>query len=213
MAWQACVLCKKQRRRCSPDCIFAPYFPPSRKMQFHNVHKLFGVHNLTKMITDLDQSQRDEAMKCIIYEANMRALDPVGGCCAIVRHLSHSILENQTQLNRIRHQLAKISEEPQFFHLLQQDVNIAQTTHNNSVSLSSLHQEVPHQEQPFDINDHLQEEGLNSCAAQDSLSLSLSLSSSTHVNHGAGHQERSVDIRFVPSTHAVVHIGDILSPS
>ncbi|KAL1810586.1 LOB domain-containing protein 22 [Daucus carota subsp. sativus] len=84
-ASQACAACKYQRRKCAPDCILAPYFPHLRQRQFLNAHKLFGVSNITKIIRNLEKYDKDEAMRTIIYQADVRASDPVGGCYRIIR--------------------------------------------------------------------------------------------------------------------------------
>uniref|UniRef100_A0A3Q7HR87 LOB domain-containing protein n=1 Tax=Solanum lycopersicum TaxID=4081 RepID=A0A3Q7HR87_SOLLC len=88
---QACAACKYQRRKCAPDCVLAPYFPHDRQRQFLNAHKLFGVSNITKIIRHLDQPFKDEAMRTIIFQSDVRANDPVGGCYRIIRDLQRHI--------------------------------------------------------------------------------------------------------------------------
>jgi hypothetical protein len=140
-------------------------------------------------------------MKCIIYEAETRALDPVGGSFAIVNHLKQSIRETETHLILIRHQLAVCRArqyQPQFFDFLQEDVNIAhdhhQATHTNSLS---LHQE-PHQEpQPMDA-DHLLQ--------QPSQADDIGQSSQRNDQTLQFMPRERLDLRFVPSTHLFIHI-------
>ncbi|KAF5816876.1 putative transcription factor AS2-LOB family [Helianthus annuus] len=103
---QACAACRYQRRKCAPDCILAPYFPHDRQRQFQNAHKLFGVSNITKIIRDLDTPQKDEAMRTIIYQADVRAHDPVGGCYRIIRELQRQIEYSRAELDIVLHQLA-----------------------------------------------------------------------------------------------------------
>ncbi|KAK9066116.1 hypothetical protein SSX86_015518 [Deinandra increscens subsp. villosa] len=103
---QACAACRYQRRKCAPDCILAPYFPHDRQRQFQNAHKLFGVSNITKIIRDLDPPQKDEAMRTIIYQADVRAHDPVGGCYRIIRELQRQIEFSRAELEIVLHQLA-----------------------------------------------------------------------------------------------------------
>ncbi|KAK1375940.1 LOB domain-containing protein [Heracleum sosnowskyi] len=103
---QACAACKYQRRKCAPDCILAPYFPHDRQQQFLNAHKLFGVSNITKIIRYLDQPDKDEAMRTIIYQSDVRANDPVGGCYRIIRELQRQIEYNRAELQLVLHQLA-----------------------------------------------------------------------------------------------------------
>ncbi|KAK4365627.1 hypothetical protein RND71_013507 [Anisodus tanguticus] len=105
-AGQACAACKYQRRKCAPDCVLAPYFPHDRQRQFLNAHKLFGVSNITKIIRHLDQPLKDEAMRTIIFQSDVRANDPVGGCYRIIRDLQHHIDYCKAELDIVLHQLA-----------------------------------------------------------------------------------------------------------
>ncbi|KAL7600930.1 hypothetical protein Lser_V15G26228 [Lactuca serriola] len=122
---QACAACRYQRRKCAPDCILAPYFPHDRQRQFQNAHKLFGVSNITKIIRHLDQPQKDEAMRTIIYQSDVRAQDPVGGCYRIIRELHRQIEISRTELEIVLQQLAyfrtlavqnQTQTQPQFSH-------------------------------------------------------------------------------------------------
>lgn len=45
-----CAACKLLRRRCTRDCVFAPYFPPDEPQKFASVHKVFGAANVSKML-------------------------------------------------------------------------------------------------------------------------------------------------------------------
>ncbi|KAL8139290.1 hypothetical protein V2J09_005311 [Rumex salicifolius] len=102
---QACAACKYQRRKCAPDCILAPYFPHDKQPQFLNAHKLFGVSNITKIIRDLDQRDKDMAMATIIFQSDMRARDPVSGCYGIVRALHYQTEYVKNELEFVRHQI------------------------------------------------------------------------------------------------------------
>ncbi|CAL2245120.1 unnamed protein product [Prunus armeniaca] len=103
---QACAACKYQRRKCAPDCILAPFFPHDRQRQFLNAHKLFGVSNITKIIKHLNPSDKEEAMRTIIFQSDIRANDPVGGCYRIIRELQRLIEYNKAELDIVLHQLA-----------------------------------------------------------------------------------------------------------
>ncbi|CAN4098512.1 unnamed protein product [Withania somnifera] len=103
---QACAACKYQRRKCAPDCVLAPYFPHDRQRQFLNAHKLFGVSNITKIIRHLDQPLKDEAMRTIIFQSDVRANDPVGGCYRIITDLQRHIDYFKAELEVVLHQLA-----------------------------------------------------------------------------------------------------------
>ncbi|XP_059638964.1 LOB domain-containing protein 22 [Cornus florida] len=103
---QACAACKYQRRKCAPDCILAPYFPHDRQKQFLNAHKLFGVSNITKIIRKLDKHKKDLAMRTIIFQSDVRASDPVGGCYRIICELQRQIEYSKVELDVVLHQLA-----------------------------------------------------------------------------------------------------------
>ncbi|KAK4839634.1 hypothetical protein QYF36_023555 [Acer negundo] len=103
---QACAACKYQRRKCAPDCILAPYFPHDRQRQFLNAHKLFGVSNITKIIKNLEPPEKDEAMRTIMFQSDVRANDPVGGCFRIIRELQRQIEFTKAELELVLHQLA-----------------------------------------------------------------------------------------------------------
>ncbi|KAK2653380.1 hypothetical protein Ddye_013236 [Dipteronia dyeriana] len=103
---QACAACKYQRRKCAPDCILAPYFPHDRQRQFLNAHKLFGVSNITKIIKNLEPPEKDEAMRTIMFQSDVRANDPVGGCFRIIRELQRQIDFTKAELELVLHQLA-----------------------------------------------------------------------------------------------------------
>ncbi|KAF8401003.1 hypothetical protein HHK36_014306 [Tetracentron sinense] len=103
---QACAACKYQRRKCAPDCILAPYFPPHHLSQFLNAHKLFGVSNILKIIRNLHPLEKSESVRTMIFEAGVRANDPVGGCYRIIREFQRQIDHGQAELDLVLHQLA-----------------------------------------------------------------------------------------------------------
>lgn len=102
---QACAACKYQRRKCNPDCTLAPYFPANQPRQFLNAHRLFGVSNILKIIRNLDPVHRTDAMRSIIFQSNVRAQDPVGGCHRIIRDLEDQIQRDSDELALVRRQL------------------------------------------------------------------------------------------------------------
>ncbi|CAL1376532.1 unnamed protein product [Linum trigynum] len=110
----ACAACKYQRRKCAPDCVLAPYFPHDRQRQFLNAHKLFGVRKITKIIENLStKAEKDEAMRAIIIQSDVRASDPVGGCYRIVRELQRQIEYGEAELGLVLHQLAICQQQHQ----------------------------------------------------------------------------------------------------
>lgn len=103
----ACAACKFQRRKCTPNCPLAPYFPANQPKMFQNVHRLFGVSNITKTLSSLKtKDQKEDAMKSIIYEAEMRERFPVYGCSVIIRQLD---LQLQYAIDELRCVYAHLS--------------------------------------------------------------------------------------------------------
>ncbi|KOM26400.1 hypothetical protein LR48_Vigan267s000100 [Vigna angularis] len=67
-----CAACKIQRRKCTQECVFAPYFPPDNPQRFAYVHKVFGASNVAKLLNELNTAQREDAVKSLAYEAEAR---------------------------------------------------------------------------------------------------------------------------------------------
>ncbi|KAH7528149.1 LOB domain-containing protein 4 [Ziziphus jujuba] len=93
-----CAACKLLRRRCAQDCVFAPYFPADEPQKFASVHKVFGASNVNKMLQELPEHQRSDAVISMVYEANARVRDPVYGCVGAISSLQQQIDALQTQL-------------------------------------------------------------------------------------------------------------------
>ncbi|KAL5731538.1 LOB domain-containing protein 4 [Ranunculus cassubicifolius] len=97
-ATSPCAACKLLRRRCAHDCVFAPYFPADEPQKFANVHKVFGASNVNKMLQELPEHLRSDAVSSMVYEANARVRDPVYGCVGAISSLQQQIDALQTQL-------------------------------------------------------------------------------------------------------------------
>ncbi|CAN4104768.1 unnamed protein product [Withania somnifera] len=93
-----CAACKLLRRRCTQDCVFSPYFPGDEPQKFASVHKVFGASNVNKMLQELPEYQRGDAVSSMVYEANARMKDPIYGCVGAISYLQHQIEFLQTQL-------------------------------------------------------------------------------------------------------------------
>lgn len=163
----ACAACKYQRKKCKKNCLLAPYFPQDRTNQFLNAHKLFGVSNITKMLKGIEESQRDIAMENLIYHANARALDPVGGVYRTICDLKRKIEIVQAELNFTRQQIAmcrSLAQQQQrqrqdlpygcysYEHLLQQDEDEYVNVDGFDLQNMQQHQEMQQQQQPNPIN-------------------------------------------------------------
>ncbi|GJN07202.1 hypothetical protein PR202_ga25012 [Eleusine coracana subsp. coracana] len=93
-----CASCKLLRRRCTQECVFAPYFPPEDPHKFAIVHKVFGASNVSKMLQELPAQQRADAVSSLVYEANARVRDPVYGCVGAISYLQQQVSQLQVQL-------------------------------------------------------------------------------------------------------------------
>uniref|UniRef100_A0ACD5THL4 Uncharacterized protein n=1 Tax=Avena sativa TaxID=4498 RepID=A0ACD5THL4_AVESA len=102
-----CAACKFLRRKCQPDCVFAPYFPPDNPQKFVHVHRVFGASNVTKLLHELNPYQREDAVNSLAYEADMRLRDPVYGCVGVISVLQHQLRQLQQDLSRTRYELSK----------------------------------------------------------------------------------------------------------
>ncbi|KAL8129860.1 hypothetical protein V2J09_019015 [Rumex salicifolius] len=109
-----CASCKLLRRRCTKDCVFAPYFPSDDPQRFAIVHKVFGASNISKMLQELPVQQRSDAVGSLVFEANARMRDPVYGCVGAISYL-------QTQVSQLQMQLAMAQAEILCFQMQQQD--------------------------------------------------------------------------------------------
>lgn len=101
-----CAACKIQRRKCTQDCVFAPYFPPDQPQKFANVHKVFGASNVSKLLQELSAEHREDAVNSLAYEAEARLRDPVYGCVGLISILQHRLKQVQSDLLNAKKELA-----------------------------------------------------------------------------------------------------------
>lgn len=101
-----CAACKVQRRKCIPECIFAPYFPPDHPEKFIKVHKVFGASNVAKILNELPACHRDDAVNSLAFEADARLKDPVYGCVGVISMLQHRLKQVKLDLDNARLELA-----------------------------------------------------------------------------------------------------------
>ncbi|XP_073142908.1 protein ASYMMETRIC LEAVES 2-like [Henckelia pumila] len=105
-----CAACKFLRRKCLPECVFAPYFPPDQQQKFTSVHKVFGASNVTKLLNELHPQQREDAVNSLAYEADMRLRDPVYGCVGVISVLQHQLRQLQVDLTFAKSELSKYQD-------------------------------------------------------------------------------------------------------
>ncbi|CAI0455059.1 unnamed protein product [Linum tenue] len=117
-----CAACKFLRRKCLPDCIFAPYFPPEEPQKFANVHKIFGASNVSKLLNEVLPHQREDAVNSLAYEAEARLKDPVYGCVGAISVLQRQVIRLQKELDATN------------AHLIRFAYTTSNNNHNNSNS-------------------------------------------------------------------------------
>ncbi|XP_052160763.1 LOB domain-containing protein 11-like [Oryza glaberrima] len=99
---QACAACKHQRRRCTPECRLARYFPANQPARFRNAHRLFGIKNILRVMASASEELRDDAMKSVVYESDAWVIDPVGGAAGIVKGLSQELARLKAELDAVK---------------------------------------------------------------------------------------------------------------
>ncbi|KAF8379996.1 hypothetical protein HHK36_027465 [Tetracentron sinense] len=122
---QPCAACRTLRRRCSDNCLLAPYFLIEEIDKFACVHKLFGAKNVIKMLQRLEETKREDAVNSMAYEARMRLRDPVYGSTGIIFNLQKHILELGKELELTRAQVVESQEQrDELLRLLMDDHNL-----------------------------------------------------------------------------------------
>ncbi|KAK4594959.1 hypothetical protein RGQ29_018624 [Quercus rubra] len=138
-----CAACKSLRRRCTKDCVLAPYFPPTNPQRFACVHKIFGASNTTKMLEQLPLHLRSVAADCMSFEASSRVEDPVYGSVQIISRLQEQIIEAQSELEKTNGEIAfhKQQLQQQQMHQLQMIHAVAQEGEDQPSWLNSSQQD------------------------------------------------------------------------
>lgn len=106
-----CAACKILRRRCVDKCVLAPYFPPNEPLKFTTAHRVFGASNIIKLLQELPESQRADAVSSMVYEANARIRDPVYGCAGAICQLQKQVSELQAQVARAQAELVTVQTQ------------------------------------------------------------------------------------------------------
>ncbi|CAM0872647.1 unnamed protein product [Alopecurus aequalis] len=106
-----CAACKVLRRRCADGCMLAPYFPPTDPAKFTTAHRVFGASNIIKLLQDLPESSRADAVSSMVYEAEARLRDPVYGCAGAVCRLQKEANELKVHLARAQADLLSVQAQ------------------------------------------------------------------------------------------------------
>ncbi|CAL9081032.1 unnamed protein product [Musa textilis] len=109
-----CGACKFLRRKCTPNCLLAPYFPPDRETNFAYVHRLYGASKVARMLSDLNPAQRQDAVATLVYEADARLRDPVFGCVGYIGILQQRLTRIQNELFKAKKELATYIDRAAF---------------------------------------------------------------------------------------------------
>ncbi|KAK4367715.1 hypothetical protein RND71_011507 [Anisodus tanguticus] len=141
-----CAACKFLRRKCTQECVFAPYFPPDQPQKFANVHKVFGASNVAKLLNELNAAQREDAVNSLAYEAEYRLRDPVYGCVGLISLLQHKLKQVQDDLLNAKRELATYIGPSAMIPILQSP-GFMQQHHMNAPSSSTM--------MPFNMNPNL----------------------------------------------------------
>ncbi|WCJ19661.1 LOB domain-containing protein 33 [Euphorbia peplus] len=106
----SCGACKFLRRKCTTECIFAPYFSYEQAgAHFAAVHKVFGASNVSKLLLQLPVQNRSDAALTVSYEALARMQDPVYGCVAHIFALQQQISSLKEEIEFLGHHIANLT--------------------------------------------------------------------------------------------------------
>ncbi|KAL3640632.1 hypothetical protein CASFOL_015600 [Castilleja foliolosa] len=143
---QACAACKHQRRRCTPECLLAPFFPADQPQLFQSVHRLFGVKHVQNLLKELAPHEKVMAINSIKFHAAMRERHPVYGCLFEIQHLTYQIQVAEEELQLVLQQLA---------HYRQHQEHIADVD-NSCISQVQLGMANPENDNFADFNCNLE---------------------------------------------------------
>ncbi|KAG5541176.1 hypothetical protein RHGRI_021136 [Rhododendron griersonianum] len=102
--------CKFLKPRCSPtSCLFAPYFRSDEPEKFAKVHEVFGASNVAKILVDVPENQRDDAVNSLVYEVEAQLRDPVYDCIGAIALLQRKAVELPQDLAVARSWLTRCS--------------------------------------------------------------------------------------------------------
>uniref|UniRef100_A0A803N533 LOB domain-containing protein n=1 Tax=Chenopodium quinoa TaxID=63459 RepID=A0A803N533_CHEQI len=102
----SCGACKFLRRKCTIECVFAPYFSYDEAVaHFAAVHKVFGASNVSRLLLHLPEHFRSEAALTISFEAIARMRDPVYGCVAYIHALQQEVATLQEEIEVLGNQM------------------------------------------------------------------------------------------------------------
>ncbi|GLJ18155.1 hypothetical protein SUGI_0320760 [Cryptomeria japonica] len=108
MSAYPCAACKINRKRCGDKCVLAPYFPSHNPHRFLTVRSVFGAGNLCRIIQNVPDEKREDAVNSIVYEAGARVSDPVYGCAGRVFELQKKLVDLESELAMAQEELRNV---------------------------------------------------------------------------------------------------------
>ncbi|XP_059311051.1 LOB domain-containing protein 22-like [Lycium ferocissimum] len=115
-----CEVCKLLQKKCPPNCAFFRYFPPGKESETlaMKVKEVFGLPKVTDWIKKFQPPLMDSLMRCIIFEANTRSVNPnsgLRGVSTIIRNLQSRIehAANDLQVTRANSEMHRLAKKGQ----------------------------------------------------------------------------------------------------
>ncbi|KAL3834822.1 hypothetical protein ACJIZ3_009558 [Penstemon smallii] len=144
----SCAACKFLKRKCTPNCQFAPYFRADEPKKFAKVHKVFGASNVSKILNEVPENQREDTVNSLVYEAEVRLCDPVYGCIGAIASLQHKMVELQHDLILAQARLAcYVENQPSY---LDDNINIIAPNTDFQEPSNGLVESLNYNSMPFD---------------------------------------------------------------
>ncbi|KAH6755773.1 hypothetical protein C2S52_010191 [Perilla frutescens var. hirtella] len=101
-----CAVCKHLAKDfCDATCNLGPYFPLHRTEDFQCVHKVFGIPNLTNILSSVKENERATTVETLILEARMRLRDRVHGSLQVEKKLQAEVKTVEKELEAVNRQL------------------------------------------------------------------------------------------------------------
>ncbi|BFI19160.1 protein MpASLBD5 [Marchantia polymorpha subsp. ruderalis] len=106
-----CGACRLFRWKCTAECVFAPYFPAAEALKFAYVHEIFKASKVIKILHDLPESIRADAMTLLAFDAEARMKEHgwmFHGCA-----LHRRTMELQEEVPELREQINYFEDREQ----------------------------------------------------------------------------------------------------
>ncbi|KAG2239729.1 hypothetical protein Bca52824_091426 [Brassica carinata] len=101
------------------ECIMAPYIPSTEPDKFDRVNKVFGVINVCKILSNLEEPwQREYASNALCYEAEARIQDPISAYVGTKLVLENKLNNLKREIDSAINELVIIRDKvTQYFNL------------------------------------------------------------------------------------------------